>query len=206
MYRIIGINEDGQLKIIKKEALPQDELWHNDRSKDLTWPESQLYKRLNGLDEGNNVFIGTEYLPEGWLTKIADTYNWNKYADGNSSSDDNRYKADAKIGLLTYNDYLKNIEGGTANKAEVLITSWMHLSHNDDDYVDQHEWTMSGGLKYTDGARVTTIRPEGGICWWCDYSSWTYTGHFFRPVFYLERGTMITLGTGTLADPFIINE
>ncbi len=202
MYRIIGINEDGQLKIIKKEALPQTEVWHNNSSKDLSWPESQLYKRLNGLDEGNNVFIGTEYLPEGWLTKIADTYNWDKYAayfNRNTS-----YKIDAKIGLLTTNDYVKNIEGGTANKAEVLITSWMHLSHNDDDYVDQNEWTMDGGMKMTNGARATSINSTGQYCAWCSYVH--YTNNLFRPVFYLERGTIITSGIGTLVDPFIVNE
>ena len=42
MYRIIGIKENGQMKLIKKEALNSTVKWWSDYTTDVTWPNSLI--------------------------------------------------------------------------------------------------------------------------------------------------------------------
>ncbi len=88
MYRIIGITNDGIMKLIKKIALNDTGFnWNNisrstwnEKGKindaDVPWSQSDLFKRLNGLSSNNdNLFIGNssfDYLKSGsnWLEKI----------------------------------------------------------------------------------------------------------------------------------------
>ena len=46
MYRIIGINEDGEMKVIKSAQVNSRE-WHNEVFSDTQWPESDMYNYLN---------------------------------------------------------------------------------------------------------------------------------------------------------------
>ncbi len=146
MYRIIGVTPEGQLKLIKETAVKENNVmsfqW-NDKyeTKDCgsngekcTWPDSMIYKRLNGISNGltsgtsgdTNIFIGNsyyEYLTNGsvWLDKI-ENYNW-KYGDITRSSYNGNelYEIEnafttsdtiletspkAKIGLMYIHDYL----------------------------------------------------------------------------------------------------
>ncbi len=53
MYRIIGINAKGELKVIKKTALSDGLQWWNDRNIVTNWPQSLAYQKLNGKSEGS---------------------------------------------------------------------------------------------------------------------------------------------------------
>ena len=105
MYRIIGITEEGEIKLIKDTGVKnngtKEFAWHDEKrfsdpydgesgkcdGEKCDWPNSLLFKRLNGLSsgtstgtEGNtNIFLGTsdhpsdyEYLTEGtkWYNLI----------------------------------------------------------------------------------------------------------------------------------------
>ncbi len=62
MYRIIGINENGELKVIKKTALTEAMQWHTVLESDTEWPDSDLFHRLNDSEEGtykDNSFYST---------------------------------------------------------------------------------------------------------------------------------------------------
>ena len=95
------------------------------------------------------------------------------------------------------------MQDGKRNNNELLITSWIHLSHNDEKNIETSEWTMSGGAKITTGTRAVAILPDGTVN---DYRYVKRYSYPIRPVFYLERGTTITSGTGNIDDPFIVNE
>ncbi len=71
MYRIIGIEESGRVKVIKKEALEElDQWWTNDNTS-KRWHESLIFEHIN-----NETFLNnTELVPEGWEDKI-DNNNW----------------------------------------------------------------------------------------------------------------------------------
>ncbi len=47
MYRIIGVTEDGEMKVIKNTPANNSIAWNNDYQTDIKWPESELYKYLN---------------------------------------------------------------------------------------------------------------------------------------------------------------
>ena len=225
MYRIIGITKDNKMKLIKKEALNTAYHWHNSYSSDIKWPESDLYKGLNGISGGtyNNLFIGNEeYLPTTWLNKI-DNHNW-KYGDiYNSTTHDatNITAAEmvqkeqgftttvsAKIGLMYLADYCfglsktgTNCSFNSSGTYPTCKTSWMHLIQNDTKVSENraNEWTMSRYGRDNSNYRAWNIYSGGSI----NLPNLDYEISI-RPVFYLTSNTKITSGTGTINDPYII--
>ncbi len=71
MYRIIGIEESGRVKVIKKEALEETDQWWTDYNTNVYWNESLIFKHIN-----DTTFLkNTELVPKGWEDKI-DNNNW----------------------------------------------------------------------------------------------------------------------------------
>ena len=52
MYRIIGINAQGELKVIKKTALTEAMRWYSTNKSDVDWLNSDLFHRLNDNENG----------------------------------------------------------------------------------------------------------------------------------------------------------
>jgi len=212
MYRIIGINSLGQMKIIKKEALNNTLLW-GENGRDRKWPDSDLYKGLNG-----SVFLdNTTYVPSGWSNKIATT-TW-KYGDNmtNNTTAENLYSIEngwsdttsAKIGLMYAHDYYYAYQSGGLNCSfeggisSICKNSWIYLwnSGNDSGVSNiDYEWTMSrAGYFYDGNYYAWTIHLDG-------YYGGNYLGtsNAVRPVFFLTSDIEYVSGTGTLSDPIII--
>ena len=215
MYRILGINSSGQLKLIKKEALNTAYYWHNTDLNNTTWPNSDLYKGINGISGGqySNLFIGnTTYVSSTWSGKIATT-TW-KYGtnvqEGTSASSlyekENAWSTttSAKIGLLYLHEYYYGISGGnncsSSSYSSSCKSSWLHLSNNDSDNLYSAEWTMSGYGYVNGGFSAYVIGSNGRI----STSNMHYSSSV-RPVFFLTSDVSYVSGTGTLADPIIIN-
>ncbi len=97
MYRIIGITQDGQMKLIKNTAIREGEnyryRWHKTETTNTTWPNSDIYKRLNGQGSGSaqgtsgntNLFINSttsnvQYIKTTdnttWYNKIERNHEW----------------------------------------------------------------------------------------------------------------------------------
>ncbi len=47
MYRIIGVNEDGLMKVVKDTPVNDSIVWNSDSYNNIKWSESELYKYLN---------------------------------------------------------------------------------------------------------------------------------------------------------------
>ncbi len=205
MYRIIGINSSGQLKLIKKEALNSGIQWYSSSASNITWPNSTIYSSINGSSFLNN----TTYVPSGWSSKIATT-SW-KYGDNttNSTIAANLYSIEnawtntvsAKIGLWYLHDYCYGMSGGCSSGSITCKTSWLHLSNNDSGAPRSDEWTMSryGGVR--GGYVAYYVRSEG----FGSYYVLLNSSLSVRPVFYLTSDVEFVSGTGTSSDPFIIN-
>ncbi len=128
MYRIIGITQDGKMKLIKNTAIREETLyqyyWHSDLRAGATWEDSDIFKRLNGNDVNqsgsSNLFIDSktsnvQYITTGnnWYNKIED-HTW-KYGDVPSidTDADSVYSIEskfadviqAKVGLIYVSDY-----------------------------------------------------------------------------------------------------
>ena len=77
MYRIIGVTEDGEMKVIKNTPANDSIAWNSDYQTDIKWPQSELYKYLN------TEFYQT--LPIELKEKIVNTI-W-QYGDINDLTD-----------------------------------------------------------------------------------------------------------------------
>ena len=211
MYRIIGINSSGQLKLIKKEALNSTMKWWNDYTTDTPWPDSTIKSNING----SSFLSNTTYVPSGWSDKIATT-SW-KYGDNTTDNTTaaNLYTTEngwttttsAKIGLMYAHDYYYGINGGnncsSGGAYSTCATSWIYLWNSGNDSSASNatnEWTM------------TRYGNEGGYyCAWYVHSLGNVHGMSFngsnavRPVFFLTSNVEYISGTGTLADPIIIS-
>ena len=211
MYRIIGINSDNQLKLIKKEALNTNYGWHSSNKGNITWPNSALYMGLN-----ESYFLSNEtYVPSGWGDKIATT-TW-KYGDNTTynTSALNLYSIEngwtettnAKIGLMYVHDYYYAYQSGGLNCSPSgaynnCATSWIHLwkSENDSNASHTYEWTMS---RYAHAGNNNPYAAHIVTNGWVNY---ILAGNTFsvRPVFFLTSDIQYLSGTGTLTDPILI--
>ena len=216
MYRIIGINSSGQLKLIKKEALDTTYSWYTDYSSNIYWPNSKLFGNLN-----KSIFVNNSVYPymstdNEWYNKIATT-SWkyglisdtNKTAD-NIYAEENGWAAtvSAKIGLMYIHDYYYGLTGNlncTNNvDADSCKNSWIHLwnSNNDSGAPDStYEYTMSYyGASSSYSYQAWNIFLNGYMT-----SQHIHFDQSVRPVFYLNSDVTSAGGIGTLTEPFIIN-
>ncbi len=206
MYRIMGINSSGQLKLIKKEALNSTMQWYSSYSSNITWPNSTIYSSINGSSFLNN----TTYVPSGWSSKIATT-SW-KYGDNTSYqtgaanlySIENAWRGarSAKIGLMYLHDYYYGMSGGNncGSSGSTCKTSWLHLSNNDSGAPSTTEWTMSRYGSVRGRYDAYNVNSNGRA-----YYVTLDAAYSVRPVFYLTSDVEFVSGTGTSSDPFIIN-
>ena len=218
MYRIIGIDKSGRFKIIKKEALNATYKWHNISSSDIKWPESDLYKGLNGISGGkyNDLFIGNiDYITSGWIGKIADVY-W-KYGDFFEldatpikilkTEQSSSLKIFSKIGLIYLTDYYYSYtktgldcNSVTAGDSKCK-TSWINLNINDVIPPNKlQEWSitrygLNNGSRYYAAWNISSV----GLC----NRGNIVNMNSVRPVFYLIPSIEIS-GSGTQTDPYII--
>ncbi len=223
LYRILGINSDGNLKLIKKEALDTAYYWEdipmiNDED-NFPWSDSDLFVGLNGEYFLNN----TNYVPTGWADKIA-TVNW-KYGNilvdtSNTPTSESVYlienawtnSVDAKIGLMYLHDYFYSKGNDASYYYAGSTTGWIHLKNNDaitNSYIPfspttasptEDEWTIPfwGVVSRLDGG-AWFIKPNGGVGY-----QLAYIEASVRPVFYLLNTLKISGGNGTATNPYLL--
>ena len=191
MYRIIGINTSGQIKLIKKEALNTDYNWNSNGG--VKWANSDIFAGLNGPYYLDNL----EYIPDNtWRNRIdISIWHYSATKDRTISTIIERELAgetvNAKIGLMYLHDYAYSLA-----TPEYSSSSWLYLRNNDSNPPDGWEliitlwdnlnpWYISGTPDYT----------YGGM-------GYTYA---IRPVFYLTTSQTIASGSGTITDPYILS-
>ncbi len=206
MYRIMGVNSSGQMKLIKKEALNRVYAWDTSNERKITWVSSTLYTGLNGDYFLNNA----TYVPSGWSSRIATT-NW-KYGDNtnknvtalNLYTIENRWPSvSAKIGLMYAHDYAYGLSGGNncsgSGTYSTCKTSWMHLSNNDSGVLYPAEWIIPTATGNS-SASAWDVSKDGRFS-----SPLVGTTESVRPVFFLNNTGTIVSGTGTISDPYILS-
>jgi len=206
-YRIIGISQNGQLKIIKKEALNNTLQWWSDYNTNITWPNSLTYTALNGDD----FLLNKTYINSEFENKIS-LFNW-KYGDATNGNNYNgpaiyaiedawQDTVPAKIGLMYLHDYYFAYPSGLVENSNNASSSWLHLSNNDEAYPKDWEIIMDRYYYYERGQQwiVWGIFSSGLVV------DMLQTFEFsVRPVFYLNHKVYITKGSGTIDDPYIIS-
>ena len=142
MYRIIGITEEGQLYLIKMKGV------ETNNSKTFTWnggpwPDSSVYKDLNGTYSSGNIFINNTrygYMVEGndWYSQI-ESNNW-KYGEIKDISNngiaiyntENAWSDEvpAKIGLMYLHDYYLAYDNNRNWNSDYDTSNWIHFVNN----------------------------------------------------------------------------
>ena len=203
MYRIIGINTSGQMKLIKKEALNTAYKWNSTGG--VEWAHSDLYIGINGSYFLTNI----DYIPDStWESRIATTsWHYGDITDNNISAIE-MYNTEigfsnivsAKIGLMYLHDYYYGLNGGNNCSGSAAYstcrTSWLHISNNDSAAPSSFEWII---IRYPN--------PSAYIISSTGYASWVNmpNNHSVRPVFFLNSNQRITSGNGTITDPYILS-
>ncbi len=204
MYRIMGINESGQLKLIKYTSIGNYK-WDPNVYSNEPWSNSELFKRLNGLDSSNNYYLNTQLVPNGWENRIAIT-NW-KYGETKSINYSSIYNVengfsnsvDAKIGIMYAHDYFYSNCGLIECNSNTYKASWLHFDK-------EHLITKYG--KSDSYYTVYYLYPYGGVSMVTLNNSGIGTVSYespVHPVFYLTSSQSIASGSGTLADPYILS-
>ena len=202
MYRIIGINTNGQMKLIKKEAL--NTAYKYSTSTGVDWPHSNVFYVINGTD----FLTNTTYIPDNtWSNRIVD-YNWlyGDVASGNITASElynieSNYNntITAKIGLLYLYDLYYGLSGNyvCSNTRDYTIcrNSWILLAKSDSQPPTAAEFTMSR----VNNTHAWTISDGYGNESYMTFSS------SVRPVFFLRASERIASGSGTITDPYILS-
>ena len=192
MYRIIGIDSNGRIKLIKRNPLNIEYQWNS--TTNVLWPASDMYRGLNDEYFLNN----TTYIPnENWKNRIINV-DWHYATIGDSSVStvtQNELSGpivNAKIGLLYLHDYFNSLVNPS-----YLNTSWLNI--NNVGIANLYgDWSIT---------RVNTnkvwILHCGGIA-----DSWggsIDSGRPTRPVFFIGATERIASGSGTITDPYILS-
>ena len=187
LYRIIGVNNSGQLKLISYAFKNTGWAWSYDYP--VTWDNSNLYKVLNG----SNFYNSEKYVPSDdngvdWHSKIVKS-DWHMYY-GSAISVESELAAPTVnnyIGLAYYTDFAY---AGTASGSDYV---WIASNF----YGGKSEWMMGSGPSgpYVAGSSGVNF-PQ--------YTSYYSMGVGNRPAFYLSSNEKIASGTGTKTDPYII--
>ena len=232
MYRIIGVNEDNQLKVIKMTDLPDAMQWWTDYTTDVPWTSSLIYSNINGSSFLNN----TTYVPnDTWKNKIADT-NWKHgtmtledlgtsyesetfMSDVSAWTGDNMYELEnnlnstvpAKIGLMQVHDFYYQRESGTCvfddmenGTSSECIDGWLTLLNNDETPSNEYgyEWTTTYH-GYFPARGFYLAWNAGSVTGIADPFVGLDFAYGVRPVFYLTSDVTLT-GDGTLDNPYTI--
>ena len=199
LYRIIGVFE-GRVKVIKSLSYGRYQ-WDNLDKND--WAASSL--NLNVL---NNTFLNS--FDNSWQNKISNNdwivegNLWNvisvstaKSVYNNELKMDNPKKFTSKIGLLYLSDYAY-ASSPTNWKTEMYNYNNQSNVKNNWIFNSDYEWLITNNT--AESNQIFAIVNDGAI----NYYNSAGTGCSVRPVFYLENDVVLTSGSGTLNNPFII--
>ena len=215
MYRIIGINDIGDIKVIKNTSIG-DMVWGNIHNVDTKWNESVVYQNINGASFLNNE----TYIPNNtWKSAIVKK-NWPMPTLSpddrvNKGTAQNLYQKEildqpdtnkvlAKIGLMYVHDYYYSLKPGghdcslSSMDYEKCLNSWFNNG--------LEEWTMVYHGQGTGGDNVISYfaynlrSPRGYL-----HTFRISKPRAVRPVFYITKYAKISSGIGTISDPFILD-
>ncbi len=221
MYRIIGIDTNNRLKLIKatkvKKGSQSTFSWHNTYY-DTKWNDADLYKGLNGQSPKssdtytcNQCFgSGSEYSymkDTQWTNLIVKPDKW-YIGDSTDNTNPSLFQKERgynitngdKIGLMYLSDYLYASDANTNN--------WLFIQNGLNDQQNTPpgsaapsagaEWTMTR-YGYNDVHYYAWDVGKGAA-----YNTGLTTTYAVRPVFYIDSSMIKLKGTGIIGDPYYI--
>ena len=211
MYRIIGLDNNGRMKLIKDGNLLskiEEVDWrftyryeHSSWVKDISWVDSTMYSSLNG-----DKFLYDEYYFEDskWIDKIID-YEWKygtmskeeinmdefDFLDGDYFYElEEKWESSvvAKIGLISVSDYYYSPSGNKFGLIKNDALYYNGLLANS--WIGKIEMTITNGICFD---QFYEIQLDN-----------TVKGRAYRPVFWVDSNIYFSSGNGEEESPFVI--
>ncbi len=207
-WNIIRINEDGTIRLIKRNAINDNAYYKYSKKVDshmdmyysnstIAKPQVDAWYQTNIVEKGYDSYVSNEMFCEQAKTKRGSNYSsgyalmddYTSYVPNFNCSFDGNGKGilNSKIGLITYDELI--FAGGYVS----MYNSNFYLNH-----ASYTQWTMSTSGYYTSSAVVWGLASEGSV-----FSSTLDSNRYLRPVINLKSDVMAT-GTGKLSDPYVI--
>ena len=233
MYRVLGVfsdaNGNNHVKLIKYKQLTSY-AWNSDRTTDVSWENSDMYKGLNGsyfltntaydyLQDTTwsnkienwtwnavNTLTSSDSGPNYWNITTQEMYLHEMNRTGKSSTIGTWTNPVAKIGLMYASDYQMSLGSsalaltGSTSANQATLKTGWMHQSNNDTTKNTYEWTLSRAGAIGGSFRAWNVDGNGIV-----YNGYVDTPDGARPVFYLISDVKITAGgTGSLENPFII--
>ncbi len=196
-WRIISINSDGTIKIMRDESIG-DIAWDTSGSNNWNRPAS-LNTYLNGDYYNSLTSTAQGQIVEGTYYAGAVTSRNNDMQD--QISDEKAVTSKVKVALPTLSEYLRansnKEQCGTyslnnSNSSTCRNSDWM--------YINDNWWTLSPYSGTSD--YVFIVNGSGSVG---SFTRADYAYIAVRPAITLSSKVQITGGTGTASDPYTIN-
>ncbi len=205
IYRVMGITTAGVVKLIKNIWLEEGLPWCVECPEGLTWSQSELHKDLDGPKFYDK-------LGSKWQNKIIE-YSWpdivsNGEYDFEAVNDNCSFEygfpsVPGKIGLVLFSDFLYSDFGNMSDTDYEFLgyhdisSSWLFGRFE----ADSDNWVVGWGIADVGGGDGYARGDQFDA----GYRFLSTLGNFaVRPVFYLSSDVLISSGTGSSSDPFII--
>ena len=196
-WRIISINSDGTIKIMR-EASIGDIQWDSANSNKWNRPAS-LNTYLNEDYYNSLTSTAQSQIVEATYYAGAVTYNNNDMQD--QINDEKGTTSNVKVALPTLSEYIR-AGSNTSCKTFSTYNSNYFTCKNSDWMFDSSSswWTLSPYS--SDSGRVFSVNYGGGVNYY-DYA--IDSSNAVRPAIILSSDVQITGGTGTRSNPYTLS-
>ena len=195
-WRIISINSDGTIKIMKTASIGNQD-WDTDANNNWARPAS-LNTYLNGTYYNSLTSVAQSQIVTATYYAGAVTYDNNDLAD--QINDENGTKWNGKVALVTMSEYIRSNSNKSScetfslyndNYSNCKNTTWMY-------YSSDYWWTLS---PYSSSAYVFGMNRYGYVF----YSNASYADPAVRPTITLSSEVKIAGGDGSSSNPYTIS-
>ena len=198
-WRIISINSDGTIKIMKDGDINTSNNLAWDTSASNNWNRpATLNTYLNGDYYNSLTSTAQSQIVEGTYYAGGVTYKNNDIQ--NQISEEKAVTSKVKVALPTLSEYIRansnKEQCGTfslnnSNYSTCKNSDWMHINDS--------WWTLS---PYSGSSRsVFSVSSYGSV----NYGSASYASYAVRPAITLSSKVQITGGIGTESNPYILS-
>ena len=194
LWRIISIERDNTLKIIKNNVLYEERAWESTNSND--WEKSDIKNYLNNVYyETLNPLIKNYIVLHNWSIGEVSSANGDLITQ---ISNENEVKSSGdRVGLISVSDYLRansntlcnTFFGNNAGYKDCITTNWLYDSDN------SFYWTISP----ESGSSNETFIIMGSVG-----SAKCYIDYKVRPAIYISSEVKIASGNGSQNNPYTL--
>ena len=196
-WRIISINSDGTIKIMRDESIG-DIAWDTSGSNNWNRPAS-LNTYLNGDYYNRLTSTSQSQIVEGIYYAGAVTRGNNDMQD--QISDEKAVTSKVKIALPTVSEYLRaNSNKEQCGTYSLNDSNYSSCKNSDWMYINDSWWTLSPVSGHS--SYVFRVDSYGSVN---SYTRADYAYIALRPAITLSSKVQITGGMGTVSDPYTIN-